>query len=128
MSYYASSSGTIQLKHTGTKDEVLKLIEMYDVFEEFSFYTSNDLKSGKTLPNIDVSGYQKYHEEDLEALYRKISDYVEKADIEFVGEDDSRWKHVFEDGVWKEANAEIIYKDFHTFAEPQKEVEVMEER
>lgn len=27
MSYYASSSGTIQLKHAGSKDEVLKLIE-----------------------------------------------------------------------------------------------------
>ncbi len=120
MGYIASYSGYIVVKKDRT-DSVLKMLEEADIFENL------DVRPHilSILDEIDVSGHGNYYGDYLEEIYGKISPYVVDAEIEFFGdENDSHWKHIFEDGEWKERQGRIVYDDeSYTFAKAEKDEE-----
>ncbi len=100
MDYYASGTGFVTVKDASDVEEVMKLL-------------SNCFKNVErvTPTMIDVWGYDIYHGDELEEVYRKISDKIEDAEIWFSKEGDCHWKHVFSKGIWEELTGKIVYKN-----------------
>lgn len=100
MSYMAKCSGTIVLKDGVDANEIDKSLE--GLFDD-------TYPNGK---NIEVYAYMdNYQEEQYYTLYEKISPFVKEANIEFVGEDNSFWKHECKNGIWNELSGKIVYNN-----------------
>lgn len=90
MGYYASATGNLSLRESVEDDE--KLAEKAKALvDEISRGT--DINFDKYNGEYDVSGHDKYHEEDWNAL----AEYFD-GEISFIGEDDTRWKFILKDG------------------------------
>lgn len=90
MGYFASATGNLSLRESVEDDE--KLAEKAKALvDEISRGT--DINFDKYNGEYDVSGYDKYHEEDWNAL----AEYFD-GEISFIGEDDTRWMFILKDG------------------------------
>ncbi len=119
MGYYASFSGEITVKNKTDIENVKDMIWESGLF--------GDIWIGNNPLTIQVSGHEKYHDEELMVLYDMISDKISEAEIEFEGEDGTRWKHSFEEGKWKEYMGRTVYdSDGTVFCDPRLNEEQME--
>lgn len=111
MSYKYDATGTITLKK-GTPDEVIdKICEM---FEKQGF---DRAEPGYAPDSIDLStSGSNYHGEELGSMYGNLPDVIEDAQIYFIGEDETYWRHEYEDGTWTEAFGQVVYDNPLYFA------------
>ncbi len=103
MSWLAQSKGTIKVTDIDKADKVIDILNSSGCFEDAGAYEYADI--------ITVVGESDYDEEALKEVYKEITPYIERAVIEFVGEDNSLWKHEFENGQWNEASGHISYEE-----------------
>lgn len=124
MGYKASYAGDIILKDSENLDKVLEFMQKQYCIEEYSLSKSID---GEPLIEISSAGRDNYHEDEFIALYGLIGKYVKEASIEFVGEDETHWKHTFEDGEWKEYSGKVVYENPSKIAEVCKSDDYLDE-
>ena len=121
---YAYGKGTIHFGRKLSEDEFLKLKEILgDVFETIYFLNSDNyfLKIENVTLNhticVNTGGERYYDEADVEEALKEIRDIapIEDAEITFIGEDDTYWKHntywgfICRNNVWELLDAEINY-------------------
>lgn len=103
MGYYATGSGSIELKKNVDLEKVKAAMEEID----YSF--SCNIFSGVDSFVLDIQQYEKYYEEDYNDFLKAVTPYVKDGCIEFCGEDGCLWRFVFIDGKFIEENAEIVW-------------------
>lgn len=118
MGYYAHSNGGDMLILKRDHDSILrdagkewperkKFTDIYELFRQFGLSVDFDSDG-----NVDDMYYEfeKYYSEDIEALFKVISPYVQDGSyIKFMGEDESMWAFYFDGIDFKEYRGEIIY-------------------
>ena len=118
MGYCASANGTVTVKDTADLATVREALDR--VFDEVS-------GPHATCPaNLVVSTHSdsNYHDSAYFGLYERIAPFVADANVEFAGDDDSHWKHVFSDGQWREIPGKVVYNESKSWAITNK---IMEE-
>lgn len=96
MGYYAQGSGTIYLK------DALPERLRQDFEYEFGYV---DIYGSA----LEFSGDGNYHEDDVLKLLNQAIPYAESGIVEYVGEDDTHWRFVLQNGEWNENNGRVIY-------------------
>ena len=108
MGYCAHGGGTVTLKNSLTEDDYEKL---YDILRN---HISGFDEASHDPDGIHLYQYGHYIEELIYESLIKLVPFVESSELEFVGEDDSRWLIKFEDGVWKEYEGHVVYDKLTT--------------
>ncbi len=106
MGYYANYEGTIIFKE---KPSIKILNEIRSIFEK-DFYCGgySFLDSGAIL---EFYGYEKFYEDDFKVMLFKVSNLLEivEGSVEFMGEDGTLWRYIYDDGQWYEQAGRVIY-------------------
>lgn len=98
MGYYATWGGMIKFKVKPSKEIIT---ELKHIFNE-TYYDSD-------RRYFDFGGEDKYDEEKFSAILEKINPITERGEIEFTGEDNSHWRWIFKDGLWKDESGYVYY-------------------
>lgn len=93
MGYYATGGGSLTIKQPIPDNLERELYEIFNVTE--------------TKDDLDLYFDDEYHS-DIDLFFQDIAPYV-TGSIEFMGEDDARWRIVFKDGTCREDSARIVY-------------------
>lgn len=108
MGYCASGGGDITFKRF-LSDDAIKMIEekLYEWFDDVQY-----CKTYQQQHSFAVSKwYDKYYDDVLDALTEIALNWeVSSGEIEYSGEDGYRWRFIFQDGAWKEENADFYYE------------------
>lgn len=104
MSYYACGDGTVIFEPVeGISREEIE----DDLMEQFG-----DVSVIETKDHLELDiryEYQNYDEDKLCACISKYAKTVIEGGPEFVGEDDSHWLLIYENGEWVEKNGMVVY-------------------
>ncbi len=109
MGYCACSEGILVAKDKNNTEKIIRLIEDSGCFSEsYKALKNQDSKTITVLAYNDV----RYDEDTLYELFSELTPLIEEAEIEWMGEDSTYWKHTYkEDDGWKEIPGEIVYND-----------------
>lgn len=109
MSYYATYEGTVIFNEKfDFKNNSSKIEEAFKkAFDETFDIEENE--EGEMFSFL--AGGKNYREDLLCDCYEILTPFVKSVEIEFVGEDNSLWKHSFENGKWCEYNGSVVYSD-----------------
>ncbi len=102
MSYYASGNGTVSVKETSDFQSVASRLEAADVF---------NIEASGPESGINVFHDGNYAEDAIYAALNGVAGDVESGQIEFCGEDGSRWRIVFGNGRWTEECGTVVYEN-----------------
>ena len=97
MSYYATLGGGIVVEENNFNEVLEKAEKIFPCAEKWK-------------DKIEVSGYDNYHEEEIQDFLNEIAPYTESGEIFFTGEDDTRWKFKFTGSNWEEFNSKCVYE------------------
>ena len=106
MSYFATYVGKITLKENADVAFVSNELMKY-----FEFYDNSITVDGKAVTTFVLEGSGKYREDTVYPVLDAITEHVEKASIEFVGEDDAMWKIYFTGVGWNELPGYKVYSE-----------------
>lgn len=119
MGYYADYSGFIKTRFL-SEEETKRMCERLEYDSKRSIedlagevfdnvYISEENKDGKTSYILDINGFDKYRDDEVINFLANISEFVEEGEIEYAGEDYSRWRFHFRNGEWYEDSGETVY-------------------
>ena len=59
-----------------------------------------------------LGGYERYHDDEVFAFLRQINPFTISGEIEYCGDDNSLWRHVYDSKrkQWMEQDGEIVYE------------------
>lgn len=110
MGYEAHGGGTIMFAKQLSSREREKLAQILEDCFEYDIY-EDKYRDKKTV--ADIWDSEKYYgdvvEETLETVSKRFK--VEQGEIEYVGEDDSLWRFIYQNGEWKEQNGYVVYRE-----------------
>ena len=114
MSYYAKADGFVELDVENLKKDGIKTYFDLDLFvqrtNKDNLSLNLDIYEHKSA--IMFSSYENYNEDIWFEFLNNISPYTKNGEIEFVGEDNARWRLVFNEELklWKEESGTITYE------------------
>ena len=110
MSFYATAGGTITAKDKKSFNKIIEIIEENLDIIDGSIDIDPDDKTLNININID---YDDYEENDTYKMLNDIAPFAKEGKIEYDGEEDSHWLHVFNPTTkkWRAANAITVYED-----------------
>jgi len=110
MGYNAYGSGYIELTRKPFEAEQ-KQIEgiLGDFFEYSRAFVDNDRFHPYTY---DLYFDGRYHGDEIIDALQRVNAVcnVKEGEVDYTGEDDERWRHIFRDGKWKEENGFTLYE------------------
>lgn len=124
MSYYADWRGVLYLKNNLSKEAVERAqtiicenTEIDDV-EYITGVVSSKYDNNRMDLNcamITVRGYEVYFEKEWESMLDRLAFYINEdsalvSQIEFIGDDKSLWRFIFEEGRWLNQNGHVQYE------------------
>lgn len=121
MGYYASYSGSITtkpmsredertlLEHLGERCTELQELNRVDAFSEGFEVEVKSQVGDKSVFEILMTGYGKYHSDDVYRFLYEMTPYTEEGEIEMQGEDYEAWRFHFRNGTWYEDSGYVAY-------------------
>lgn len=103
MSYYACGDGYVIFEPI----EGVSREEIEDGLMEFG-----DASVIETKDHLEIDLRYEYQNYDADKLYACFNEYAKaviSGDLEFVGQDDSHWRLIYENGEWVEKNGMVVY-------------------
>lgn len=110
MGYYASWIGSIKMKEAPEKSTISDLKYIFD-----------DVYYDSKKKVIELSGHDKYREEDVCVALNLIREITESGEIDYTGEDDSHWRIYFKDGEWEDESGAVYYDSEIHLAQDDKD-------
>lgn len=110
MSFYAMADGNITAIDKTAFNKIIKIIDR----NRENIDASIDIKPDIKTLSIDISiDYDDYEENNTLKLLNDIAPFTKNGKIEYSGEEDSQWMHVFntDKKAWRETNAITVYED-----------------
>ena len=108
MGFYATFDAMITVSHSVDKDAIIQKIQ--DAFE-----THEVVVSGGTENSYDLwfGEYSNYRDDAIYAFLAEIEPYTISGEIEYTGDDNSNWRHVFDSASheWIEQDGYVAYKE-----------------
>ena len=102
MGYYASGNGQVILKD-GMKVPAEIIAELGREFSEVA-----DAPDGGLWLTFE---YNRYHDDDMTEGLQKLAPFVKSGNVEFIGDDDNRWRFHFWNGNMRYQEGRTVYED-----------------
>lgn len=102
MGYYASGSGMVVLKN----DLKIPAEIIAELGREFSEVA--DAPDGDLYLTLE---FTKYHDDDVGVALQKLAPFVSSGDVEFIGDDNNRWRFHFWNGKVRYQEGRTVYED-----------------
>lgn len=107
MGYYANGYGHITAKNVDSYKKIRKMFGYNPGTNEtpFDFWENEDELT------INISNDGKYYEDEVDDFLISITEFITEGEVEYVGEDDCRWRFVFDPETvsWKEEDGYVTY-------------------
>lgn len=107
MGYYANGTGSVVFDRILSDNEKRLMSDELAYFELDWF---DDHKTDQTCLSIWNDG--KYYSEIVEEILEYISKFanIVEGEIDYIGEDYSMWRYIYQNGSWEEQYGHVVYE------------------